>query len=242
MKLCLIVFQHKEPINPFACELSSLWLCDCTDCSPPGSSVHGIFQAKYCSGLPFSSPGDLPDAEMVSAASCISCIGRQILYHWATWSESVSRSVVSDSLQPHGLWPARFICPWDFPDKNTGVGSHFLLQRIFLAQRSSLGLLHCRWILYPLSYQGSHLGSPLIHYWKPIYQTSLILSWLLSPMNWNGESFLKLKEKCLPLSEKWILSDIQPNSSPKGRKWPELHGKYYRNHEGTKTRKGSVST
>ena len=28
----------------------------------PGSSVHGIFQAKYWSGLPFPSPGDLPDA------------------------------------------------------------------------------------------------------------------------------------------------------------------------------------
>ena len=31
------------------------------DCSPQGSSVHGIFQAKYWSGLPFPSPGDLPD-------------------------------------------------------------------------------------------------------------------------------------------------------------------------------------
>ena len=32
------------------------------------------------------------------------------------------------SLWPHGLWPARLLCPWDFPDKNTGVGCHFLLQ------------------------------------------------------------------------------------------------------------------
>ena len=31
------------------------------DCSLPGSSVHGIFQAGYWSGLPFPSPGDLPD-------------------------------------------------------------------------------------------------------------------------------------------------------------------------------------
>ena len=30
-------------------------------CSPPGSSVHGILQAEYWSGLPFPSPGDLPD-------------------------------------------------------------------------------------------------------------------------------------------------------------------------------------
>ena len=31
-------------------------------------------------------------------------------------------------LQPHGLWRARLLCPWDFPGKNTGVGCHFLLQ------------------------------------------------------------------------------------------------------------------
>ena len=31
-------------------------------------------------------------------------------------------SDVSDSVQPHGLWPARLLCPWDSPGKNTGVG------------------------------------------------------------------------------------------------------------------------
>ena len=31
-----------------------------------------------------------------------------------------SRSVMLDSLQPHGLWPTRLLCPWDFPGKNTG--------------------------------------------------------------------------------------------------------------------------
>ena len=43
--------------------------------------------------------------------------------------------------------------------KNTGVGSLSLLQQIFLTQKSNQGLLHCKWILYPLSYQ----GSPLCH-------------------------------------------------------------------------------
>ena len=36
---------------------------------------------EYWSGLPFSTPGDLPDSGIVS---CVSCIGRQILYHCAT--------------------------------------------------------------------------------------------------------------------------------------------------------------
>ena len=41
-------------------------------------------------------------------------------------------SVVSDSLQPHGLWPTMLVCPWDFPGNSTGVGCHFLLQTFFL--------------------------------------------------------------------------------------------------------------
>ena len=36
-------------------------LCYPMDSGPPGFSVHGIFQAKYWSGLPFLSLGDLPD-------------------------------------------------------------------------------------------------------------------------------------------------------------------------------------
>ena len=39
--------------------------------------------------------------------------------------------------------------------KNTGVGSLSLLWRIFLTQESNCGLLHCTWILYQLSYEGS---------------------------------------------------------------------------------------
>ena len=42
------------------------------------------------------------------------------------------------------LWTiaARLLCPWDSPDKNTGVGCHAILQGIFLTQRSNPGLLH----------------------------------------------------------------------------------------------------
>ena len=47
------------------------------------------------------------------------------------------------------------LCPWDSPGKNTGVGSHSVLQGIFLTQGSNSGLLHCSQILYHLSHQGS---------------------------------------------------------------------------------------
>ena len=50
---------------------------------------------------------------------------------------------------------SRLLCPWDSPDKNTGVGCHFLLQEIFPSQGSNPGLPHCRGILYHLSHQGS---------------------------------------------------------------------------------------
>ena len=103
-------------------------------------------------------------------------------------SESESHSVVSNSLQPHGIvhgilqarileWVAfpfsrgssqprdrtqvsciagRFFTSWATgKPKNTGVGSLSILQGIFLTQELNWGLLHCRWILYQLSYQGS---------------------------------------------------------------------------------------
>ena len=65
-------------------------------------------------------------------------------------SESDSHSVVSDSLQPHGLYS-----PWNSPGQNTGVGSHSLLQGIFPTQGSNPGLPYCRQILYPLNHKGS---------------------------------------------------------------------------------------
>ena len=65
----------------------------------------------------------------------------------------VSHSVMSDSLRPCGLQPVRCFCTWNSPGKNTGAGSHSLLQRIFLTQGSNPGLLQCRQILYHLSHQ-----------------------------------------------------------------------------------------
>ena len=65
----------------------------------------------------------------------------------------VSCSVVSDSLRPLGLEPTRLLYLWYSPGKNTGVDCHFLLQRILPTHGSNPGLLHCRQILYHLSYR-----------------------------------------------------------------------------------------
>ena len=80
-------------------------------------------------------------------------------------SARVSPLVVSDSLRPSGLWLSRLLCPWDSPGKNTGVGSHPLLQGISPTRESNPGLLHCRQILYHLSHQ----GSPCVNYTSNIF-------------------------------------------------------------------------
>ena len=70
--------------------------------------------------------------------------------------KSFSVAQLSNSMQPHGLYPSRLLYPWDFLGKNTGVGRHFLLQGIFLTQGLKPCLMHCKQVLYHLS----HLGNP----------------------------------------------------------------------------------
>ena len=68
-------------------------------------------------------------------------------------------SVVSDSVQPYGLQPTRILCLSNSPGKNTAVGGHALLQRIFPTQGSSPGLV-CLLYWEAGSLQ-LHLGSPM---------------------------------------------------------------------------------
>ena len=61
---------------------SCLTVCDPMDCSPPGSSVHGILQARtlqWVATLPSRGSSRRRDQ------TCVSCVGRWVLYHWASW-------------------------------------------------------------------------------------------------------------------------------------------------------------
>ena len=87
------------------------------------------------------------------------------------WSES--RSVVSDSLWPHGLYS-----PWNSPGQNTGVSSLSLHQGIFQTQGSNPGLLHCRQELLLNKYKVSVLQDKKISgcgwwWWLHIYMNIL---------------------------------------------------------------------
>ena len=58
-------------------------LCNPMDCSPPGSSVRGIFQARILEWVAVSFSGGSSWPRDRTCVSCVSYIGRQILYHWA---------------------------------------------------------------------------------------------------------------------------------------------------------------
>ena len=81
----------------------------------------------------------------------------------------------------HGLQPARLLCPWDSPDRNTGVGCHFLLQGIFPTQGCNPRLpclMHYGWVLYLLS----RWGSLDVYLTLGKYVISLCLSFLICKM------------------------------------------------------------
>ena len=102
---------------------------------------------------------------------------------------------MSNSLQLHGLQPARLLCPWNSPGKNTGLGSHSFLQGIFLTQGLSQGsnpsLPHCRQILYYLSQQRSpdlrktQRNDRQVHFGPGCMQTPHSSSWQLGTTSWQ---------------------------------------------------------
>ena len=128
-----------------------------SDSSWPHGRSMPFPRPEYWSRLPFPSPG----SSQIRARTRFSCTGRWILYHWATrevhGNESESRSAVSDSLWPHGLYS-----PWNSPGQNTGVGNLSLLQGIFPTQGSNPHLLHWQVDSLPLSHQESLLLNVLM--------------------------------------------------------------------------------
>ena len=82
-------------------------------------------------------------------------------------------SVVSDSLQPHGLQPIRLLRPWDFPGKSAEVDCHFLLQGIVPTQESNPSLPHWRLTLLP--------SEPLSHQGRPLCRVVITILTSLSP-------------------------------------------------------------
>ena len=70
------------------CGQRYLTLCNSMDYSPPGSSVHGISQASILEWIAISFSRGSSQPRDQTHISCISCIGRWILYHQATWEQA----------------------------------------------------------------------------------------------------------------------------------------------------------
>ena len=77
---------------------------------------------------------------------------------WVTFPFSRESSQPGIELSSPALQTDSLRAELEGQPKNTGVGSLSLLQGIFLTQELNQGLLHCRWILYQLIYEGIKKG------------------------------------------------------------------------------------
>ena len=121
-------------------------LCDPIDGSPPGSPIPGILQAIILEWVAISFSNAWKGKVKVKLFSCVQLLATPwTAAYQAPPSMGFTKFAVSikmsDSLQPHGLWPTRLFCPWDFPGKNTGVGCHFLLKCMKVKSESEVAQL-----------------------------------------------------------------------------------------------------
>ena len=117
-------------------------------------------------------------------------------------------SVMSDSLWPHGLWPIRFLCPWDFSGKNTRVGCGALLQGIFPGQGPNFHLL------YLLQWQAGSL--PLMPPGKLLQSLNIVIKknktsrFSATVVNTDNAVFLPTEEPLLESSSSCICPACTP--------------------------------
>ena len=136
---------------------------------------------------------------------------------------------------------------WNSPGQNTGVGSHSLLQGIFPIQELNQGLLHCRRILYQLSYQGkaprekqqiTYMGTPISlsadfsaeilqarREWHTIFkvmkgknpQPRTPPSWTLIQIWWRNQKFYR-QAKAKGIQNRQITFTTNVKGTSRGRK------------------------
>ena len=95
------------------------------------------------------------------------------------------------------------LCLWDSPGRNTGVGCHSLLQRIFLTQGSNLGLPHCRHSLPCES-----LGKPVLNITGTVHLKMVrTVNFLSFYHNWKQNKTQKtvMQNRCIRLFIKGIV-------------------------------------
>ena len=121
----------------------------------------GFPRQEHWSGLPFPSPGDLPNPGIEPTSPALQADSLSLSHQGGPLHRIMhtceAASVISNSLRHMDCSPPGSSVHRYSPSKNTGVGCHALLQGTFPTQGSNPGLPHCRWILYRLNHQGSPL-------------------------------------------------------------------------------------
>ena len=131
------------------------------DCSLPGSSVHGIFQARVLEWGAIAYSSGSSQSRNQNCVSCISCIGRWILYLQAYVCSCAvfNLSVVSDSFATPLTAALQAPLSMGFPRQEYRSGLPFPSPRALLTQGLNPDLLHLlHWQVNPLPLR--HLGSP----------------------------------------------------------------------------------
>ena len=150
------------------CSLSCPTFCNLMGCSPPGSSVRRILQARTLEWVAISSSRVSSQPRDPTHVSCVCCIGRWILYHWATWEVPyrLHRSAQKKCL-------TSFVCFWSL----SGVGL-FVASDSFGMDFSLLGSSVHGIFLGKMTGVGCHHYSLRKHVLKPHWRTSLTTQWL----------------------------------------------------------------
>ena len=113
---------------------------------------------------------------------------------------------MSDSVQPHKQQPSRLPCPWDSPDKNAGVGCHFLLQCMKVKTLSRVRLLVTPWTA---AYQDPpSMGFSRQEYWSGVPLPSPSSHCRQTLINWTTREALETLLKCFVVTQKAIVNDI----------------------------------
>ena len=93
LMMVVVTKMYKERRKTFVSQ-SCLTLCGPMDCSPQGSSVHGIFfRQGYSSGLPFPSPGDLPNPGIEPMSLASPALTGGLFTTSATWEYQINKQV-----------------------------------------------------------------------------------------------------------------------------------------------------
>ena len=125
--VCVCVFSHVQFfVTPWT-----------VACQAPLSM--GFSRQEYWRGLPFPTPGDLPNPGIETTSPEFPALAGGFFTTSATWEAQFYESSLlsllyihmlshSNYLWYHGLQPIRLLYPGNFPGKNIGAGCHFLLQ------------------------------------------------------------------------------------------------------------------